>query len=121
MPYYNPVFGQTTSAYNTNLSQNYGQTVQVTQVPTVAYVNGEEGANNYPVAAGNTVLLLDFNTNQFWLKSTANNGALIPMRSFSFVENTPKVESAPTDYVTKQELNDLKTYLDNQFSGIRTN
>lgn len=119
MAYYNPTFAQNTGGFNTNFSQNFGQTVQTPQVPNVVYVNGEEGAKNYPVAAGNTVLLLDFNTNQFWLKSTASNGVFTPMRSFSFVENTPKVESAPTDYVTKKELNDLKTYLEDQFSGIR--
>ena len=120
MAYYNPTFAQNTG-FNTNFSQNFGQTVQTPQVSNVVYVNGEEGANNYPVAAGNTVLLLDFNSNHFWIKSTSPNGVLQPMRSFNFEETTPKREPAnAADYVTKKELNDLKLYLDNQFNGIRS-
>lgn len=90
---------------------------------TIVNVKGEAGAMNYPVAAGNTVLLMDFDSNQFWLKSTAQNGSPMPMRYFSFVENTPKVETPDiinSQFVTKKELDDLKAYLGNQFQGIKS-
>lgn len=118
--------------YNNNYSYpnyfgnyNYGNqmpTFNSTSQLTLVNVKGEEGAMNYPVAAGNTVLLMDFDSNQFWLKSTAQNGSPMPMRYFSFVENTPKVETPDTNsqFVTKKELDDLKAYLGNQFQGIKS-
>lgn len=106
---------------NYNLG-NTMPTFNSTSQLTIVNVKGEEGAMNYPVAAGNTVLLMDFDSNQFWLKSTAQNGSQMPMRYFSFVENTPKVETHDTNsqFVTKKELDDLKAYLGNQFQGIKT-
>lgn len=115
MPYYNNQnYGGTNSF--TQPSTNIGSSVSN---PMVVNVNGDEGAKNYPVAAGNTVFLVDFNTNQFWIKSTSQNGLPEQFRSFSFEEKTPKVQIPYQDYVTKQELNDLKEYLDGQFTGIR--
>lgn len=100
-----------------NVNQNFGNGTYITVM-----VKGEDGARNYPVAAGNTVLLMDFDSNQFWLKSTAPNGVLQPLRNFSFIENTPKVEANQdtSSFVTKKELDDLRVYLDGQFQGIRT-
>lgn len=43
-------------------------------------VNSEDEVNNYPVAAGFTVMLVDFSHNKFWLKSTAMNGVPQPPR-----------------------------------------
>ena len=101
---------------------NQMPTFNSTSQLTIVNVKGEEGAMNYPVAAGNTVLLMDFDSNQFWLKSTAQNGSPMPMRYFSFVENTPKVETPDTNsqFITKKELDDLKAYLGNQFQGIKS-
>lgn len=126
MPYYNNQNYGTPNSLNqaanfqpggTTSYGNYGQLNGI--ISMVVNVNGEDGARNYPVAAGNTVFLIDFNTNQFWIKSTSQNGLSEQFRSFSFEEKTPKAEPISSDYVTKQELNDLKAYLDTQFNGIR--
>ncbi len=37
----------------------------------------------------------------------------------SFEEITPKIETTQSDFVTKQEFNDLRSYLENQFNGIK--
>ena len=83
---------------------------------TVVMVSGESGANNYPVAAGNTVLLMDFESKQFWLKSTDINGFPQPLRSFNFSETTQKnqngTEKEETQYVTKKEFDELKRLLE---------
>lgn len=122
MAYYNPNYTQPTpNAYgSTNLNTSGFQPYNSVP-PTIVFVSGEAGANNYPVAAGNTVYLMDLNSNQFWIKSTAANGTPQPLRSFSFTETTPKVEAVSSEsyFVTKKELDDLKSYLDNQFQGIR--
>ena len=53
---------------NQNAQPNYSNGSFITVL-----VNGESGANAYPVAAGNTVLLIDFNEKKFWLKTTDVN------------------------------------------------
>lgn len=69
-------------------------------------VNGEAGANAYPVASGNTVLLMDFNSNKFWLKTTNQNGIPQPLRSFDFKEEIQEIQNG-TPGVTRDEFNVL--------------
>lgn len=69
-------------------------------------VNGESGAISYPVASGNTVLLMDFNSNKFWLKSTNVNGIPQQLRSFSFKEETPDIQNG-SQGVTRSEFVEL--------------
>ena len=72
---------------------------------TVA-VSSEEEVNNYPVAAGTTVLLISFNLNKFWLKKTGTNGVPEPLRVFPFKEEMQVVEQNNTA-VTREEFNSL--------------
>lgn len=69
-------------------------------------INGESGAISYPVASGNTVLLMDFNSNKFWLKSTNVNGIPQQLRSFSFKEETPEIQNGNVG-VTRAEFTEL--------------
>ena len=77
-------------------------------------VNGEEGANAYPVASGNTVMLIDFNLNKFWLKTTSPNGIPQPLRSFPFKEETPvpKIQNGDEFDVLSQKIEALKERVD---------
>lgn len=77
---------------NPNLNQN--QQLYGNQVPQQNFgsfmtvlVQGEAGANAYPVASGNTVMLMDFESGKFWLKSNVN-GIPQRLRAFSFLEET---------------------------------
>lgn len=73
------------------------------------FVQGEAGANAYPVASGNTVLLMDFESGKFWLKSNVN-GIPQRLRSFSFEEKTPEkteIPSASKSVVSRDEFNTL--------------
>ena len=49
-------------------------------------VNGEAGAQNYLVGAGNTVLLTDFNAGRIWLKSNDPQGLFQSLRTFEFLQ-----------------------------------
>lgn len=69
-------------------------------------VNGEAGANAYPVASGNTVMLMDFNSNKFWLKTTNVNGIPQPLRSFNFKEEIQEIQNGSIG-VTRDEFNTL--------------
>lgn len=50
---------------------------------------GEATANAYPVASGNTVMLVDFEIGKFWLKSNVN-GIPQRLRPFLFKEELPE-------------------------------
>jgi len=75
------------------------------------FVQGEAGAKGYLVAAGNTVLLLDSESERFYLKSTDTSGVPMPLRVFDYTERTaaPKTASAASqnpgdEYVTRREF-----------------
>lgn len=92
--------------FNANVMQQQGQN-QIMLVP----VQGEGGAQMYPVAAGTTVALIDFDACIFWLKTTAPNGLPQQMRKFEFKEI---VQAAPLNdnAVSRAEFNNLQEKLD---------
>ncbi len=97
---YNP--GQTMPSYY----PGYGTLQQ-----NVVWVQGEEAAKAYLVAAGNTVLLMDSEQNRFYLKTTDSNGMPQKLRVFEFVELTeeqPKPTKEPEK--TAEEYATLKAF-----------
>lgn len=79
----------------------------------VVFVEGEAGARSYPVAAGNTVMLMDFNSNKFWLKSTDTTGMPQHLRSFTFKEDTPVAANTNmANVVTREEFDALNQKID---------
>ena len=100
MPTYNPYL----------TSQSTYQQPQSTNSFYTVLVNGEAGANSYPVASGNTVLLMDFESNKFWLKSTNVNGIPQQLRCFSFKEEIKEI-APTTSGVTREEFNVLSQNL----------
>lgn len=71
---------------------------------SVVWVQGVAGAQAYPVAAGNTVMLMDSEDSVFYMKSTDNTGRPMPLRVFEFKERTNESQQQPkvdlTNYVT---------------------
>ena len=111
-PYMNN-YGNQMVGYQNNMPMNqmYGnqQNIQNTGSLIAVLVQGESGANAYPVASGNTVLLIDFDSNKFWLKSNVN-GVPQRLRPFSFSEDIQEHSQHTmqgTDYVSKNEFNNL--------------
>lgn len=80
------------------------------------FIGSEEEANSYPVAAGTTVLLLCFQKNKFWLKSTSTSGVPEALREFSFDEKT----QAPvqTGGVTREEFDKLSSKIDKLINDL---
>lgn len=80
-------------AYN-SWPYNPSQTMPVyypgygTPQQNVVWVQGEEAAKAYLVAAGNTVLLMDSERNCFYLKTTDSSGMPQKLRVFEFTELT---------------------------------
>lgn len=82
-----------------------------------AWVQGEASAKAYPVAPGNTILLMDSEAPVLYMKSTDLSGKPLPMETrylvskeeFDRIQNGAKNETVSLDnYVTKEEL---QTYI----------
>lgn len=80
------------------------------------WVQGESGAKSYLVAPNTTVMLMDSEVDQFFLKSADASGMPLPLRTFRYeeVKNQPVEQSkAPepinlSKYVEKDEYEAFK-------------
>ena len=92
-------------AYNYGFPMSY-QPYSYAQNNGIIWVQGEAGAKAYPVAAGNSVVLLDSENSVFYVKSTDTSGMPMPLRVFDFTERTsqPKVIDNQPEYVTREEF-----------------
>ena len=98
--------------------QNNSSFQQQNSILTI-FVNSEDEVNFYPVAAGVTVMLVSFNLNKFYLKTTGKNGVPEPLRVFSFSEESvPQQMNNESNYVTKEEMKSLSDKLDKLISSL---
>lgn len=73
----------------------------------ILWVNGIEGVKSYPVAPGNSVLLMDSgDASVFYIKSVDMSGMVQPIRIFDYKE---RIEEKPSEkeYVTKEDLDKI--------------
>lgn len=73
------------------------------------WVQGETGAKSYFVAPNTTVLLMDSESQQFYLKSADPSGMPLPLRVFEYTEMKPEKASESktmdlSSYATKAEI-----------------
>lgn len=71
------------------------------------WVQGEAGAKSYMVAPNATVMLMDSETQRFYLKSSDASGMPLPLRVFEYTEMT--VKQAPEQAPAARQV-DLSTY-----------
>jgi hypothetical protein len=102
MPYYNS-YQQSYAPFQPNYQQSYAQPQIQTPMQTpinpqntgIIWVQGEIGARAYPVASGNSVLLMDSEGQNFFIKSADMSG-MPTMKKYSYsevVEEPMKLES----------------------------
>lgn len=77
------------------------------------WVQGEAGAKAYPVAASNTVLLMDSENPVIYMKSTDQSGRPLPMRTFDLIERDTNPQwmqqsQAPIDTSQFVRMEDLE-------------
>lgn len=112
-----------------NYQQSYQQQPSYQMPPqpqmqnqSIIWVQGEAGAKAYPVAAGQSVLLMDSEDAVLYVKSTDQTGRPLPMESYDLVKresvvNMPQISQKShgqeKEYVTMSELegkiNDMVT------------
>lgn len=121
MPSYNNYFPVSYQPYPMSYQQpQMSQSMQPQQNSSgIVWVQGEAGAKAYPVAPGTSMLLMDSEREQFYLKSTDMSGMPMPLRLFTYKEVVQSTEPASKSeidlsrYITRDELenrlNALKT------------
>lgn len=117
-------------AYNNGFPINYPQMYpsynytpqqqQYVQQPVVSdtgilWVQGEAGAKSWAVAPGKSVMLMDSESNTFYIKSSDNSGMPMPLRIFDYTERTQQqtqnqvvqhTEFDTSKFVTREEFNE---------------
>lgn len=107
MPYFPATYGMN-YPYQPQMMQSYQQPAQQ---GGLVWVQGIEGAKSHPVGAGQSVLLMDSESNCFFIKSADASGMPLPLRVFDYTERT--VNNAPkTAQETRTEPSiDLSAYV----------
>jgi hypothetical protein len=79
----------------------------------LTWVQGIEAAKSYPVSAGQSILLMDSESNSFFIKSADASGMPLPLRVFDYTERNAlsKHNEKPTEqqidvsgFVTREEF-----------------
>jgi hypothetical protein len=108
MPY-NPYYPQSYSPYQ----QAMPQYQQQQNSSGLIWVQGIEAMKSYPVTPGQSVLLMDSESNCFGIKTVDTSGMPLPLRIFDYQERTaqnpqPVVQSTAqldtSDFVTREEF-----------------
>lgn len=79
------------------------------QINGINWVQGEAGAKAVPVQPGQKALLMDSETNVFYVKSSDVSGMPLPLRIFEYKEvdrvaSDEVIGRAQNEYVTHEEL-----------------
>lgn len=136
---YQPMYGQPSYGQYTNQMQqpyqtpSYGYQQQPTygmelNTNSIVWVQGEAGASAYPVAKGQTIMLMDANpnSNMFYIKSTdPYTGRPLPLEKYHYsriidaqIQNDANssmgMESQASNgsYVPREEFDSLKSQLE---------
>lgn len=122
-------------AYNNYFPQYYPnpmmqQQAMPSQMPSnqqasasgINWVQGEQAAKSYPVASGQSVLLMDSEASVFYIKSTDQSGMPQPLRVFEYSERKADHSESPMikqDFVSRAEFDEFKEDVKRSIKGIR--
>lgn len=91
------------------------QTPPPQELPIIAVaVNSVEEAQQFPIAPGRTVFLIDYGGRQFWLKRKDEMGLMVSFVHHTFTadgDNNPEPQSN-ANLVTRDEFEELKKLVD---------
>lgn len=82
----------------------------------INWVSGESGAKSWIVGRGESVLLMDSESQCFYLKSADASGMPLPLRVFDYTERTQNapqgshtvLNQSSDNFITRNEFDDLK-------------
>lgn len=91
-------------------TQNYNtsQPQQQTLSNSINWVQGEAGAKSFPVAPGQSVVLMDSENYIFYIKSVDISGMPLPLKVFDYKEKVEQkqnsVQPNNNEYITRKEF-----------------
>ena len=101
------------SSFQPQMMQQQPQMTQQVNDTGILWVQGEAGAKSWAVAPGKSVMLMDSESNTFYIKSSDNSGMPMPLRIFDYTERTQLTQPVNTiqheqidtsQFITKEEL-----------------
>ena len=119
-PYF-PTYYPSASPYMPLQAPTTPQNAPQTSNSGIVWVQGENAAKAYPVASGQSVLLMDSEESVMYIKSTDQSGMPLPLRIFDYSERKSGTSqghigdiSGTTDYVSREEFNAFKEDISKQ-------
>lgn len=118
---YNPNYN---GVYNGPYAPSVAVPMQQTQTQnTFAWIQGEEAAKAYPVAPGNTVVLIDSDKPVMYMKTTDLSGRPQPMQirylvskeEFDKLQNGASFSPNSDAYITREEFEKYVSEADSKF------
>ena len=101
------------SSFQPQMMQQQPQMTQQVNDTGILWVQGEAGAKSWAVAPGKSVMLMDSESNTFYIKSSDTSGMPMPLRIFDYTERTQLTQPVNTiqheqidtsQFITKEEL-----------------
>ena len=101
------------SSFQPQMMQQQPQMTQQVNDTGILWVQGEAGAKSWAVAPGKSVMLMDSESNTFYIKSSDNSGMPMPLRIFDYTERTQLTQPVnviqheqidTSQFITKEEL-----------------
>jgi hypothetical protein len=123
-------YGYIPNNYNAYTMPQYQQPMpQQQQSNGLIWVQGIEGAKSHFVESGRSVLLMDSESNSFFIKSADVSGMPLPLRIFDYSERTaqnaqkpPVTAAVDTDrYITREEFESRITAITAQLKESEEN
>lgn len=102
-----------TSSFQPQMMQQQPQMTQQVNDTGILWVQGEAGAKSWAVAPGKSVMLMDSESNTFYIKSSDNSGMPMPLRIFDYTERTQSTQPVnviqheqidTSQFITKEEF-----------------
>lgn len=75
------------------------------------WVQGIEAAKSYPVSAGQSILLMDSESNAFFIKTADASGMPLPLRVFDYTERTANNATKTAQEMHTEPSIDLSAYV----------
>lgn len=98
----------TYSGYPYIQNYNTSQPQQQTLSNSINWVQGEAGAKSFPVAPGQSVVLMDSENYIFYIKSVDISGMPLPLKVFDYKEKVEQkqnsVQPNNNEYITRKEF-----------------
>lgn len=90
----------------------------------ITWVQGENSAKSYPVAAGRSVLLMDSESPVMYIKSTDQSGVPLPLRIFDYKERSNSSSNAheqKIDYISRNEFDAFRNEIRAELRQVNSN